>query len=117
MDPIGFGLETYDAVGRYRTMEGTARIDATGMLPDGSAFNGGVELSDALAKDPRFIQCFTNKFVTFATGRLMNQKNDANWIGYLSGKVTQAPVSSWSTLIRQVLLSDVFRTRAAVAAM
>jgi hypothetical protein len=111
MDPIGFGLENYDAVGAYRTTDGTAAIDATGMLPDGSAFNGGVELADALAKDPRFVQCFTNKFTTFATGRLMDQKDDPNWISYLSWKLTQAPIASWPTLIRTVLMSDAFRSR------
>ena len=49
MDPLGFGLENFDAVGAWRTMDGKFPIDATGTLPDGDTFNGPEEL----ARDPR----------------------------------------------------------------
>ena len=49
MDPLGFGLENFDAVGAWRTMDGKFPIDATGTLPDGDEFTGPVELAD----DPR----------------------------------------------------------------
>jgi hypothetical protein len=41
MDPVGFSLENYDAVGRYRVVDDTVPIDAAGGLPDGSKFQGG----------------------------------------------------------------------------
>ena len=53
MDPIGFGLENYDAIGAYRTMDGTFAIDASGELPDGRTFTGPRELASMVAKDPR----------------------------------------------------------------
>jgi hypothetical protein len=48
MDPIGFGLEHFDAVGAWRDRDGTAAIDATGVLPDMTAFDGAVQLASAL---------------------------------------------------------------------
>src|SRR6202008_2070700 len=42
MDPLGFGLENFDAVGSWRDQEGKSRIDASGVLPDGRKFNGPV---------------------------------------------------------------------------
>jgi hypothetical protein len=117
MDPIGFGLENYDAIGAYRTKEGANTIDATGVMPDGSKFNGGVELADALAKDPRFVRCATSKFMTYALGRLLNQKDDGTWIDYVTGRVQAGAVPSLPGIVRSVVLSDAFRSRLPVSAM
>jgi hypothetical protein len=111
MDPIGFGLEGYDAIGAYRTTEGGVTIDTSGVLPDGAPFSGGVELADALASDPRFLECVTHKFTTYALGRLLDQKDDHDWITFLSWKAAQAPVHSLPALVRSVILSDAFRSR------
>ena len=46
MDPLGFGLENFDAVGAWRTIDGKFPIDASGALPDGRKFTGPVELQD-----------------------------------------------------------------------
>jgi hypothetical protein len=114
MDPLGFGLENFDAVGAFRTMDGTAAIDATGTLPDGkTAFNGATELSAALSKDPSFSACVTRKFMTFAVGRLLTQRDDAAWVSYLSGRAASAG-GSLKAIIRTVMLSDGFRSRQAV---
>jgi hypothetical protein len=110
MDPIGFGLENYDAIGVYRTQDGTAQVNATGTLPDGRAFNGALELGTILASDPRFPVCATKKFMTYAIGRLMNQPDDAAWANYLSGR-SLAGGGSLPGLIRTVVLSDSFRSR------
>lgn len=110
MDPIGFGLENYDAIGVYRTQDGSAQVNATGSLPDGRAFNGALELGAILANDPRFPVCVTKKFMTYAIGRLMNQPDDAAWASYLSGR-SQAGGGSLPGLIRTVVLSDSFRSR------
>ncbi len=70
MDPIGFSLENYDAVGRWRTVEETTPIDASGGLPDGSKFDGVSGLQQALLGRPEvFLTTFTEKLLTYALGR------------------------------------------------
>jgi hypothetical protein len=111
MDPIGFGLETYDALGAYRTKEGGADIDTSGSLPSGATFRGGVELAEALSQDPSFVACVTQKLATFALGRLMNQPDDGQWISHLSWKAGQSKAVSLPGLLRSLILSDAFRSR------
>ncbi len=70
MDPIGFGLEGFDAVGRSRTTDvGGFPIDASGKLVDGRTFNGPAELGTLLSTDPRFTQCIARQVFTWAMGR------------------------------------------------
>lgn len=70
MDPVGFALENYDAVGRWRTSEGGVQIDASGTLFDGTEVDGVVGLEEALLARPElFITTVTEKLLTFATGR------------------------------------------------
>ncbi|HEY7170353.1 MAG TPA: DUF1592 domain-containing protein [Vicinamibacterales bacterium] len=71
MDPLGLALESFDAIGRWRELsESHERIDASGMLPDGTTFNGPAELRAALLKDPRrFTSTLTEKLMTYALGR------------------------------------------------
>ncbi len=71
MDPLGFALENFDAVGRWRTRgESNEPINATGVLPDGTPFEGPDEMRQALLRDPeRFIATVTEKLMTYALGR------------------------------------------------
>jgi hypothetical protein len=70
MDPVGFSLENFDAVGRWRTVEEGKPIDAAGGLPDGSTFDGVDGLEQALLKHPElFVGTMTEKLLTFALGR------------------------------------------------
>lgn len=70
MDPIGFGLESYDAVGRFRTTDlGGFPIDSSGALYDGRSFNGPTELAGVLAADPKFGECMAQQLFTYALGR------------------------------------------------
>jgi hypothetical protein len=70
MDPVGFSLENYDAVGRWRTAEENKPIDASGGLPDGSKFEGVSGLEQALLRRPEvFAATFTDKLLTYALGR------------------------------------------------
>jgi hypothetical protein len=110
MDPLGFGLENYDAIGAYRTNDGTAPIDATGTMPDGTNFNGAVELGVALGGGPRFSECLTRKFMVFAIGRLLNQRDDDAWVSYLAGNARSAG-GSLKSILRSVVLSEAFRSR------
>jgi uncharacterized protein DUF1592/uncharacterized protein DUF1588/uncharacterized protein DUF1585/uncharacterized protein DUF1587/uncharacterized protein DUF1595/cytochrome c len=73
MDPIGFALENFDADGRWRTAQGgdaRAPIDAAVQLFDGQRVNGPAELRQALLRySPQFVRMFTEKLLTYATGR------------------------------------------------
>jgi len=70
MDPVGFSLENYDAVGRWRTIEEAKPIDSTGGLPDGSTFEGVTGLQKALLNRPElFVSTFSEKLLTYALGR------------------------------------------------
>jgi mono/diheme cytochrome c family protein len=69
-DPIGFSLENFDAVGKYRTAEFDQLIDVSGQLVDGTKFTGPVGLRAALLKySPQFVQVATEKLMTYALGR------------------------------------------------
>jgi hypothetical protein len=70
MDPVGFALENYDAVGRWRTLDGGEPIDASGALFNGTEFRGVAGLQQAILDRPDlFITTLTEKLLTFATGR------------------------------------------------
>ena len=70
MDPVGFALENFDAIGRWRTEELGIPIDATARLVDGTELNGAVDLRNALLKySDRFVQTTTEKLMTYALGR------------------------------------------------
>jgi hypothetical protein len=70
MDPVGFALENFDAVGKWRTEEHGEPIVATGKLVDGTEIDGASELRAALLKySDRFVQTVTEKLMTYALGR------------------------------------------------
>jgi hypothetical protein len=70
MDPVGFALENFDAIGQWRTEEHGSPIDATARLVDGTELNGAVDLRNALLKySDRFVQTATEKLMTYALGR------------------------------------------------
>ncbi len=70
MDPVGFALENFDAVGRWREIEADRAIDASGGLPDGSRFVGVSGLEQALLDRPELlVQTLTEKLMAFALGR------------------------------------------------
>ena len=70
MDPVGFALENFDAIGRWRTFEEGLPIDASGGLPDGTTFTGVSGLEEGLRRRPElFVGALTEKLLTFALGR------------------------------------------------
>lgn len=70
MDPVGFALENYDAIGRWRDYEAGKPVDVSGKLPDGIEFSGVRELEDAILKHPDlFVGALTEKILTYALGR------------------------------------------------
>jgi hypothetical protein len=70
LDPLGFAMENFDAIGRWRTLEAGHAIDARGALMDGSAVDGAAELREGLLADPDvFATTVTQKLLTYALGR------------------------------------------------
>ena len=70
MDQLGFGLENFDAIGRWREKDGQFAIDASGELPGGAKFNGPLALASVLDKRRgEFVRCLAEKMLTFALGR------------------------------------------------
>ncbi len=70
MDPLGFGLENYNAIGQWRTTDGKFPVDASGTLPDGKSFTTPGEMRALLmAALPEFSRCLTEKMLTYALGR------------------------------------------------
>jgi mono/diheme cytochrome c family protein len=70
IDPVGFALENFDAIGRWRETENGKPVSTTGELPDGSDIEGVAALEEALLQRPElFVQTLTEKLMTFALGR------------------------------------------------
>jgi len=70
MDPIGFAMENFDAVGRWREHDAGKAIDASGVLPGGVAFDGVAGLKKVLLSRPeQFVGAFTEKLMMYALGR------------------------------------------------
>ena len=111
MDPPGFALEQFDAVGRFRThTAANTPIDATGELPDGTQFDGASGLRDALASRPeRVVGTLTEKLMTYALGRGL-EYYDAPTV---RGIVREAAEEDYrfSTIILGIVKSPPFRMR------
>jgi len=70
MDPLGFGLENFNAIGKWREKDGNFPIDASGTLPDGKSFTTPNEMQAILASQlPEFGRALTEKMLTYALGR------------------------------------------------
>jgi len=70
MDPIGFALENFDGIGKWRTMDAGQKVDASSQLFDGTRIDGVVDLRNALMRySPQFARTVTEKLLTYALGR------------------------------------------------
>jgi hypothetical protein len=111
MDPIGFALENYDAIGKWRTEDAGSVIDATGKLPDGTKFTGPVELKKILLTGHRdeFVTTITEKLMTYALGRGLEASD-----GPAVRKIVREAAKDnyrFQTLISLVIKSTPFRMR------
>jgi hypothetical protein len=108
MDPLGFALENFDALGKWRTESDGAPIDASASLPDGTRFEGVGGLRALLATHPQdFVRTFTEKLLAYAIGRGIESSDlpavrkiarDAapqgyRWSSIILGIVNSAPFS------------------------
>lgn len=109
LDPIGLGLENFDAVGRWRDTENGKPVDASGELPNGDKFNGARELSNILKLDQRISSCLTKKLYTYAVGRgdLENQACSV----FASSDAFVKGGYSVPALVQAIVRSEPFRER------
>jgi len=110
MDAIGFGMENFDPIGKWRAKDGDSPIDPSGTLPGGQKFAGPAQLKQILkGKKSQFVKCLSEKLMTYALGRGLQN--------YDTCKVTDIVATAakndyrFSSLVTAVVLSDPFRKR------
>jgi hypothetical protein len=110
MDPIGFALENFNAVGAFRTKDGSFPIDATGEFGDGTKFNGPGELKlIVLKRKDEFVRCVAEKLLIYAIGRGL-ENYDRPTVERIVNSVASDGYK-FSTLVKQIVHSDAFRKR------
>jgi hypothetical protein len=109
MDPLGLGLEHYDAIGGYRTEDNGAPIDASDQLVDGQAFVGAREMAALIQDDERLGLCVVEKMFTYGLGRPM-ATTEHPFIEAIAGAFGQSG-SELPELIKLIVTSEPFRTR------
>ncbi len=109
MDPIGLGLEHYDAIGRHRLSEAGMDIDASGELPGGGAFNDGLEMVGLIAEGEDFPRCTIRQTMTYALGRPPTTE-DQPYIDDIEAE-TIARDFTLEGLLVALVTNDVFRQR------
>jgi hypothetical protein len=110
MDPLGFGLENFDAVGAWRTTDGKFPIDATGTLPNGRSFQGPDELRAILVADRDvFARALTSKLLTYALGRGL-ERYDAKTVKQIAARLP-AQNYRFSALVLEIVQSLPFQSR------
>jgi len=112
MDPLGFSLENFDAIGQWRATDAGRAIDASGVLLDGTKVNGPRELRQALmAKKTQFATAVTEKLLTYALGRGL-EYYDAPAVRAID-RAAAADGYRWSSLIQAIVKSAPFQMRTA----
>lgn len=110
MDPLGFGLENFDAIGAWRKSDGTVAIDASGSLPDGRRFEGAEGLKTILQADrAKFVDCFTTKLLTYALGRGL-ERYDRPAVQEITRR-SAAQNYRFSSLVQAIVTSKPFQQR------
>jgi hypothetical protein len=112
MDPLGFALENFDAVGMWRDKDRFAgtMIDSAGELPDGTKINGPDDLRNALLRRPdQFVQTFTENLLTYSMGRTRDYY-DMPTVRRIV-RDTAAKDYRFSAIVQAVVASDQFRMR------
>jgi len=110
MDPLGFGLENFNAIGAFRAKDGEFPVDASGVLPDGKTFAGPTELKGILkAKKDQFARCLAEKLMTYALGRGL-EYYDKKAIDKIVAQLAKHDYK-FATLVTEIVSSDPFKLR------
>ena len=110
LDPLGFGLENFDAIGGWRTADNKQPIDPSGVLPDGAKFEGPAELRKVLlGKSDLFRRCLAEKLLTFGLGRGLEYYDKCAVDGVV--KKASSGDDRFSALVLAIVQSDPFQKR------
>ncbi|HYO09797.1 MAG TPA: DUF1592 domain-containing protein [Tepidisphaeraceae bacterium] len=111
MDPVGFALENFDAIGRWRDTDGAAPVDASAKLPDGKTFTGPIELARVLAETRKndVLRSVTESALTFALGRGV-EPHDYPAVDQIIAELRKSD-GKFSTLVTGVVKSVPFQMR------
>jgi hypothetical protein len=110
MDVLGFGLENYDAIGKWRAMDGNFPIDVGGTMPNGKSFSTASGMREILlASLPEVSRCLTGKIMTYALGRGM-QDYDKRTLDQIQRNLS-VDGYHFQTLIHEVVTSLPFQSR------
>jgi hypothetical protein len=112
MDPLGFALENFDTIGQFRTRDAGARIDPSGVLPDGTSIKGPEDLRRALTARPdQFVQALTENLFTYALGRSTDYRDMPAVRKIVRG--AEADNYRFESIVMGIVSSDAFRKREA----
>jgi mono/diheme cytochrome c family protein len=110
MDPLGFALENYDGIGKWRTRDGKFPVDSSGTLPNGKTFDGPAEMRAALlAELPEFAHCVIEKMLIYALGRGL-QPYDRRTVDEIGRKLAGSGYP-FQSIIYEVVHSYPFQSR------
>lgn len=110
MDPLGFALENYDAIGKWRTQDGAFPVDSSGVLPSGRSFSSPAEMREVLTEMlPDFSRCLTEKMLTYALGRGLG-RYDRPTVTAITKKMATSGYG-FQTLVTEVVRSLPFQSR------
>ena len=112
MDPLGFSLENFDAIGQWRTTDAGAASDGSGVLLDGTKVEGPAALRQALvAQKEQFVRTVTAKLATYALGREIESFDAPAIRGIV--RAAAADNYRWSSVILALVKSAPFQLRRA----
>ena len=110
MDPLGFALENFDGIGGWRTTDANTPVDASGVLPDGTRFEGPAGLRKVLlSRSEEFVTNVTKKLLTYALGR-----GAEYYDGPAIRRIVREAAADdyrWSSLIMGIVQSTPFQMR------
>src|SRR5450432_583618 len=108
IDPIGYTLENFDATGAYRMTDNGQPVDASGVLPDGTMFNGAAQIAQWVAGDMRFPRCAAKQMLTYGVGRSFDATDGLSYAAGLAAPL--ATTGTWPQLVHAVASSQAFLT-------
>ena len=110
IDPLGFGLENYDAIGGWRARDEGFAVDAHGTLPDGGGFDGPVELKRRLVGRPEFLRGLTKSLATYALGRGI-ERGDQAAVDAIVARLAASAKPTFDDLVAEIVGLDAFSKR------
>ena len=112
MDPLGFALENFDAIGRWRTTDARTPIDASGVMPTGAEFEGPAGLRALLVSHPeQFVGTVTEKLLAYALGRGV-EYYDYPAVRTITREAARTEYR-WSSIVLGIVESPPFQMRSA----